>query len=96
MYCSGPLLLNFEDMEQSFGSKNCQNGESGKTLKPFTRQVDTAVKDKMFGQKYGPRKMTLEKPLIESFHLPRGIVGEKAPNQELPPKSGDITCMLTQ
>ena len=47
----------------------------------------------MFGQKYSLRKMTLEKPLIGSFRLPKVILEEKAPNRELPPKSGSITCM---
>ena len=63
------------------------------SCKQFIRQVDTAVNDKMFGQKYGPRKMTLEKPLVGRFRLPRVRPGGKAPNRELPPKSGDITCM---
>ena len=61
----------------------------------FIRHVDTAVNDKMFGQKYGPRKMTLEKPLVGRFRLPRVRPGGKAPNRELPPKLGDITCMCT-
>ena len=47
----------------------------------------------MFGQKYVPRKMTLEKALVGRFRLPRVRPGGKAPNRELPPKSGDITCM---
>ena len=59
----------------------------------FIRQVDTAVNDKMFGLKYGPRKMTLEKPLVGRFRLPSVRPWGKAPNRELPPKSGDITCM---
>ena len=37
--------------------------------------------------------MTLEKPLVGRFRLPRVRPGGKAPNRELPPKSGDITCM---
>ena len=70
--------------------------DKGQTLlscEQFIRQVDTAVNDKMFGQKYGPRKMTLEKPLVGRFRLPRVRPGGKAPNRELPPKSGDITCV---
>ena len=47
----------------------------------------------MFGLKYGPRKMTLEKPLVGRFRLPSVRSCGKAPNRELPPKSGDITCM---
>ena len=47
----------------------------------------------MFGQKYDPRKMTLEKPLVGRFRLPRVRPGGKAPNRELSPKSEDITCM---
>ena len=47
----------------------------------------------MFGKKYGLKQMTLEKPLIGRFRLPRVRPGGKAPNRELPPKSGDITCM---
>ena len=65
------------------------------SCKQFIHHVDTAVNDKMFGQKYGPKKMTLEKPLIGGFRLPRVRPGGKAPNRELPPKSGDITCMPT-
>ena len=61
--------------------------------KQFIRQVDTAANDKMFGLKYGPRKMTLEKPLVGRFRLPSVRPWGKAPNRELPPKSGDITCM---
>ena len=38
-------------------------------------------------------KTTLEKTLVGRFHLRRVRPGEKAPNQELPPKSGDIICM---
>ena len=38
--------------------------------------------------------MTLEKSLVRRFHLPRVRPGGKAPNRELPPKSGDITCMV--
>ena len=30
MHCSGPLLLTFDDPEQGFGGKNCQNGSRGK------------------------------------------------------------------
>ena len=41
------------------------------SCKQFIRQVDTAVNDKMFGQKYGTRKMTLENPLVGRFRLPR-------------------------
>ena len=37
--------------------------------------------------------MTLEKALVGRFRLPRVRPGGKAPNRELPPKSGDITCM---
>ena len=44
------------------------------SCKQFIRQVDTAVNDKMFGQKYGPRKMTLEKALVGRFRLPRETV----------------------
>ena len=70
--------------------------DKGQTLlscKQFIRQVDTVVNDKMFWQKYGPRKMTLEKPVVGRFRLPRVRPWGKAPNRELPPKSGDITCM---
>ena len=35
----------------------------------------------------------MEKPLVGRFRLPRVRPGGKAPNRELPPKSGDITCM---
>ena len=63
------------------------------SCKQIIRQVDTAVNDKMFGQKLGPRKMTLEKPLVGRFRFPRVRPGGKTPNRELPPKSGDITCM---
>ena len=48
----------------------------------------------MFGQKYGPRKMTLEKLLVAKFRLTRVRTGGKAPNRELLPKSGDVTCMI--
>ena len=68
-------------------------GQTLSSCKAFTRQVDTAVNDKMFGQKYGPRKMTLEKLLVGRFRLLRVRPGGKAPNRELPPKLGDITCM---
>ena len=30
MHHSGPLPLTFEDLEQGFGGKNCQNGSQGK------------------------------------------------------------------
>ena len=30
MHHSGPLLLTFEDPNQGFGGKNCQNGSQGK------------------------------------------------------------------
>ena len=36
----------------------------------------------------------MEKPLFGRFRLPRVSPGEKASNQELSPKSGDITCMV--
>ena len=62
------------------------------SYKQIIRQVDPAINDKMFGQKYGPRKMTLGKT-SGGFCLLRVRPGGKAPNRELPPKSGDITCM---
>ena len=71
--------------------------DKGQTLlsyKQIIHKVDPAVNDKMFGQKYSPRKMTLEKPLVGRFRLPRVRSGGKAPNWELPPKSGNITCMV--
>ena len=40
-------------------------------------------------------KTTLEKSLVGRNRLPQGGPGGKAPNRELPPKSGDITCMVT-
>ena len=48
------------------------------SCKQFIRQVDTAVNDKMFGLKYGPRKMTLEKPLVGRFRLPSVRKGSKS------------------
>ena len=74
----------------------CVNGHQIRLIKArhfCLARCTIAVKDKIFGLKYGQRKNNIGKTLIGRNPLPRGGPRGKALNRELPPKSGDITCM---
>ena len=58
------------------------------SCKQFIRQVDTAVNDKMFGQKYGPRKMTLEKTSRREVSSPESETGRKGSKSGALPEIG--------
>ena len=65
--------------------------DKGQTLlscKHFIRQVDTAVNDKMFGQKYCPRKMTLEKTSRREVSSPESETGRKGSKSVAPAEIG--------
>ena len=56
--------------------------------KQFIRQVDTVVIDKMFGQKYGPRKLTLEKNARREVSSPESETGRKGSKSGAPDEIG--------
>ena len=58
------------------------------SCKQFIRQVDTAVNDKMFGQKYGPRKMTLEKTCRREVSSPESETVKKGSKSGAPAEIG--------
>ena len=58
------------------------------SCKQFIRQVDTAVNDKTFGKKYGPRKMTLEKTSRREVSSPESETGRKGSKLGAPAEIG--------